>query len=109
MPLRPYDREQIFLLPPSLNQWMRHDHPAKVFSEIIDRMYTRLFREPEEEDSPAYQPKMMLKVLLRGYAAGVRSRRTIQACSLVPSLNGIQHIQCLEKSRMVWESLKTSC
>jgi len=40
MPLRPYDQEQIFLLPPSLNEWVREDHPARVFSEIIDRIDT---------------------------------------------------------------------
>lgn len=78
MPLRPYDQEQIFLLPPSLNEWVSHDHPARVFSEIIDRMDTRPFREPKEEGRPAYHPKMMLKVLLWGYATGVRSSRKIE-------------------------------
>jgi transposase len=78
MPLRPYDQEQIFLLPHSLNEWVRHDHPARVFSEIIDRMDTRPFREPKEEGRPAYHPKMMLKVLLWGYATGVRSSRKVE-------------------------------
>lgn len=79
MPLRPYDQEQIFLLPPSLNEWVRQDHPARVFSEIIDRIDTRLFRDPKEEGRPAYHPKMMLKVLLWwGYARGVRSSRKIE-------------------------------
>ncbi|MCG2722576.1 MAG: transposase [Thermodesulfovibrionales bacterium] len=78
MPLRPYDQEQIFLLPPSLNEWVRQDHPARVFSEIIDRIDTRPFREPKEEGRPAYHPKMMLKVLLWGYANGVRSSRKIE-------------------------------
>ncbi len=78
MPLRPYDQEQIFLLPPSLNEWVRHDHPARVFSEIIDRVYTRPFREPKEEGRPAYHPKMMLKVLLWGYATGIRSSRKVE-------------------------------
>lgn len=78
MPLRPYDQEQIFLLPPSLNEWVKKDHSARVFSEIIDRIDTRLFREPKEEGRPAYHPKMMLKVLLWGYATGVRSSRKIE-------------------------------
>lgn len=78
MPLRPYNQEQIFLLPPSLNEWVRQDHPARVFSEIIDRIDTRPFREPKEEGRPAYHPKMMLKVLLWGYANGVRSSRKVE-------------------------------
>lgn len=78
MPLRPYNQEQVFLLPPSLNEWVRRDHPARVFSEIIERIDTSLFREPKGEGRPAYHPKMMLKVLLWGYATGVRASRKIE-------------------------------
>jgi transposase len=78
MPFRPYDQDQMFLLPPSLNEWVRHDHPARIFSEIIDRLYTRAFRQPKAEGRPAYDPKIMLKVLLWGYATGVRSSRKIE-------------------------------
>jgi transposase len=78
MPLRPYDQEQVFLLPPSLNEWVREDHPARVFSEIIEGIDISTFREPKDEGRPAYHPKMMLKVLLWGYATGVRSSRKIE-------------------------------
>lgn len=78
MPLRPYDQEQTFLLPPSLNEWVRRDHPARVFSELIDRIDTSIFRDVKAEGRPAYHPKMMLKVLLWGYATGVRSSRKIE-------------------------------
>ncbi len=78
MPLRPYDQEQIFLLPPSLSEWVRHDHPARVFFAVIDRVDTSVFRDVKCEGRPAYHPKMMLKVLLWGYATGVRLSRKIQ-------------------------------
>jgi transposase len=78
MPLRPYEQDQMFLLPRSLNEWVRDDHPARVFSEIIDRLDTTAFREPKEEGRPAYHPTMMIKVLLRGYATAVRSSRKIE-------------------------------
>lgn len=78
MPLRPYDQEQVFLLPPSLNEWVRQDHPARIFSELIERIDTGAFREVKDEGRPAYHPKMMLKVLLWGYASGVRSSRKIE-------------------------------
>lgn len=78
MPLRPYDQEQMFLLPPSLNEWVRRDHPARIFSEIVDRIDTKYFREPKDEGRPAYHPKMMLKVLLWGYATGIRSSRKVE-------------------------------
>jgi len=78
MPLRPYDQDQMFLLPPSLNEWVKGDHPARVFSEIIDRLDTSTFRQAKEEGRPAYHPKMMIKVLLWGYATGIRSSRKIE-------------------------------
>lgn len=78
MPLRPYEQDQIFLLPPSLNEWVRADHPVRVFSEIIDRVDTTTFGQPKEEGRPAYHPAMMIKVLLWGYATGVRSSRKIE-------------------------------
>ncbi len=78
MPLRPYEQDQMFLLPPSLNEWVRQDNPARVFSEIIDGLDTTAFRQPKEEGRPAYHPAMMIKVLLWGYARGVRSSRKIE-------------------------------
>jgi len=78
MPLRPYDQDKMFLFPPSLNEWVRQEHPARVFSEIIDRLDTTAFRQTKEEGRPAYHPKMMIKVLLWGYATGVRSSRKIE-------------------------------
>ena len=29
MPLRPYEQDQMFLLPPSLNEWVRDEKPAR--------------------------------------------------------------------------------
>jgi len=78
MPFRPYEQDQMFLLPPSLNEWVRQDNPARVFSEIIDRLDTTTFRQQKEEGRPAYHPAMMIKVLLWGYATGVRSSRKIE-------------------------------
>ncbi len=78
MPLRPYEQDQMFLLPPSLNEWVRDDNPVRVFSEIIDRIDTTPFRQIKEEGRPAYHPAMMIKVLLWGYATGVRSSRKIE-------------------------------
>jgi transposase len=68
----------MFLLPPSLDEWVRHDHPARVFSAVVDRIKTSQFRESKDEGRPAYHPTMMLKVLLWGYATGVRSSRKIE-------------------------------
>src|SRR4030067_766884 len=48
MHLRPYDQDHMFLLPPSLNEWIRQEHPTRVFSEIIDRLAETTFRQIKE-------------------------------------------------------------
>ena len=78
MPVRPYDQNKQFLLPPALNEWLRKDHPARVFSDIIDRLDISGFQEIKSEGRPRFDIRMMLKVLLWAYANGVRASRKIE-------------------------------
>lgn len=78
MPVRPYDQNQQFLLPPSLNEWLRKDHPARVFSDIVDHIDISEFQEIKLEGRPRFDTRMMLKVLLWGYANGVRASRKLE-------------------------------
>jgi len=78
MPVRPYDQNQQFLLPPSLNEWLRKDHPARIFSDIVDRLEISGFQDIKLEGRPRFDTRMMLKVLLWGYANGTRASRKIE-------------------------------
>lgn len=78
MSFRAYDQKKMFLLPPCLDEWVKKDHPARVFSEIIDRLDVSCLRTPKSIGRPAYNPRMMLKALLWGYATGVRASRKIE-------------------------------
>jgi transposase len=79
MPIRPYDnKNQLFLLPPSVNEWVRADHPARVLSDIVDHLDVSGFRTVSTEGRPCYDPRLMVKVLLWGYATGVRASRKIE-------------------------------
>ena len=79
MPIRPYNnKNQLFLLPPSVNEWVRSDHPARVLSDIVDHLDVSGFRTVSTEGRPCYDPRLMLKVLLWGYATGVRASRKIE-------------------------------
>jgi len=77
MPVRPYDQNQQFLLPPSLNEWISQDNQTRIFSEVVDRLDISGFQEIKMEGRPRFDTRMMLKILIWGYANGVRSSRKI--------------------------------
>ena len=77
---RPYQPNQLFLLPPSPKDWLAEDHFAYFISETVDRLDVSVFYRCYEGDGRRncpFDPRMMVKVLLYGYATGVRSSRKI--------------------------------
>jgi transposase len=81
---RPYDPDQLFLLPPSLRDWLREDHPVAFLSDLVDQLdlsaITAVY-EQEARGYPPYHPRMMTKLLLYAYTIGVPSSRKIaQRC-----------------------------
>lgn len=78
MPFIPYDQNQSFLFPPHLNDWVTDDHPARAFSDLVDRLSVAGFRDAAVEGRPRYDTRMMLKVLLWAYANGTRASRKIE-------------------------------
>jgi len=78
MPFRPYDQNQSYLFPPHLNDWVTNEHPARVFSDLIDKLPIAGFKNAAVEGRPRYDTRMMLKVLLWAYANGIRASRKIE-------------------------------
>jgi transposase len=81
---RPYDPDQLLLLPPSLRDWLPAGHLAYFLADVVDGLDLRAIYAPYEREArgyPPYHPALMVKVLLYGYARGVRSsRRLARAC-----------------------------
>lgn len=76
----PYEPKQDLLLPPSLEEWLPEGHLGYFVSEVIEQMDLRAFYERYEGDgrrNQPYDPAMMVKVLVYGYASGVFSSRKI--------------------------------
>jgi transposase len=81
---RPYDPDQLLLLPPNLREWLPSGHLAYFIADVVEDLdlsaVTQVY-ERELRGYPPYHPVMMVKVLLYGYAIGVRSsRRLARAC-----------------------------
>jgi transposase len=77
---RPYDPDQIFLMPASLQEWLPKGHLAYFVSDVADHLDLSAIMEryaEEERGYPPYHPRMMVKVLLYAYCIGVPSSRKI--------------------------------
>jgi transposase len=77
---RPYHPEQTYLLPPAPSDWLAEGHLAYFIAEIVDTLDVESFYARYEGDgrrNSPYDPRMLLKVLVYGYASGVFSSRRI--------------------------------
>ena len=78
---RPYCPEQLFLLPPSLQEWLPENHLAYFVSDVVDQLdlsEIESYYEKEDRGQPPYHPRMMTKLLVYGYCVGIFSSRKIQ-------------------------------
>lgn len=75
------DRDQLFLLPVCMRDWLEEGHLAWFVLDVVARMDTRvLHRRPGGcPGRPPYEPEMMCALLLYGYCTGVRFSRRIEA------------------------------
>jgi transposase len=78
------DREQSFLMPPDVREWLPDRHLAWFVVDAVAEMNLDAFYGAYRQDGrarPAYDPAMMVAVLLYAYARGIRSSRVIErAC-----------------------------
>lgn len=77
---RPYDPDQMFLMPVSIHDWLPADHLAYFISDVVDELdLSMIIKRYKDEDRgyPPYHPVMMVKVLLYAYCIGVPSSRKI--------------------------------
>lgn len=77
---RPYNQNQLMLLPPDLRECLPHDHISFLVDEVVNGLDISFVEETYKENgSPAYDPQMLLKVLFYSYRQGIRSSRKIEA------------------------------
>ena len=78
------DREQSFLMPSDVRDWLPENHLAWFVLAAVEEMDLYPFYAAYRVDGrsrPAYEPAMMVALLLYAYARGIRSSRVIErAC-----------------------------
>jgi transposase len=76
---RMIDRETGFLLPPSVDEWLPERHLARFVVEVIEGLDLRAMSGSYRgSGSASYHPKVLLGLLVYGYATGVFSSRKLE-------------------------------
>ena len=77
----PVDRDQQFLLPPDMREWLPEGHLAWFVLDVVDRVDTSVLHARHPNDGAgrrAYDPDMLLALLVYAYCSGERSSRRIE-------------------------------
>lgn len=78
---RPVRRDQAFLLPPDMGEWLPEDHLAWVVLEVVEQIDTSAFHASRRlggAGRAGFDPDMLLAVLVYAYCVGERSSRRIE-------------------------------
>src|SRR4029077_7709453 len=79
---RPVDRDQAFLFPPDMREWLPAGHPGDLgFTAVADHLDTSAFharRKTGGAGAAGYDPDMLAAVLVWAYAHGITSSRRIE-------------------------------
>lgn len=77
---RPYEPDQLLLLPPSLGEWLPKDHLAYFVSDVVTELdlsaILTTYGGVTRGNAP-YDPRMLVTVLLYAYAVGIPASRQI--------------------------------
>ena len=73
------DRDTGFLLPPSVDEWLPARHLARFVVEVIEGLDLRaMIGSYRGGGEAAYHPRLLLGILVHGYATGVFSSRKLE-------------------------------
>ena len=76
---KPYNPDQLSLLPPSLDELIAENHVVRVVRDVIDRInIDSILRKYKGGGASSFHPKMMLKIIVYGYLSNIYSSRKIE-------------------------------
>src|SRR4051795_5865110 len=82
---RPYDPDQVLLMAPVLRDWVPDGDLAHFVSDLVDSGaldLSGIYADYNEERGyPPYDPRLMVKLLIYGYAVAITSSRKLERAS----------------------------
>ena len=73
------NRHQLYLMPPSIDDWLPQNHLARFIAETVDSLdLSPFYNAYAGRGKEAYDPKIMLAMIIYGYATGTFSSRKIE-------------------------------
>ena len=75
------NREQMSLLPKSIEEYVGEDDPVRVYDAFVEQLDFKKLNISitlNNNGHPLYDPKAMLKLVLYGYSYGIRSSRKLE-------------------------------
>ena len=80
---RPIDRHTAYLLPPSVEDWLPERHLARFVVEIVDQLdVSAMSGAYRGSGSASYHPRLLVGLLVYGYATGVFSSRKLERATM---------------------------
>jgi transposase len=77
---KPISNDQLFLLPPSVEDFISENHLARVIKEVVETIdVSSIASRYSHLGQKSYHPHLLLKLLFYGYSIGIRSGRKIAA------------------------------
>ena len=79
------DRDQMFLLPPSLHDWLPEGHLVYFIIDVVGQLdVSKIYASygGDGRGQPPYDPSMMVSLLLYGYCIGMPSSRRIERATI---------------------------
>jgi len=79
-----YSPDQLLLMPPNLNDWLEESHLAYFIRDVVGELDLSAIYDDyhsKRGGQPAYDPQMMVSLLLYGYCVGIASSRKIEQAS----------------------------
>jgi transposase len=81
MAYRQVERQQRWLFPESLDEYISREDPVRAYDAFVDALDVESLGiewDPHKVGCPQYDPKVMLKILVYGYSYGIRSSRKLE-------------------------------